>query len=170
MSTRRLYNATMSTLTQHSHMMYCREYLHRFLRLPQCHRFQQWYWCWPGQHQPLYSIMALIQELEDHPFDAHAEETRRLIGLAIDMCGHQSNGGIVATEEGDPIPRPLHEGGTEAWTFIRRASERAWVSLMCAIFLWDMICQIHDLDGPQADLKLGKSWHRSKFAPLSPKC
>jgi hypothetical protein len=107
-------------------MMYCREYLHRFLRLAQCHHFQPWHWCWPGQHQPLYSIMALIQELEDHPFDPLAVESRRLIDLAIDMCGPQTNGGIVATEDGDPILRPLHEGGSEAWTFIRRARERAW--------------------------------------------
>ena len=70
--------------------------------------------------------MALIQDLSDHPFDALAHETRRLIDLAIDMCRPQSDGGIVATEDGDPIARPLHEGGAEAWKFIRGVRARAW--------------------------------------------
>lgn len=69
--------------------------------------------------------MALIQDLEDHPFDPLAHETRRLIALAIDMSGPEANGGIVSLEDGDPVMRPLHEGGSEAWTFVRRARERA---------------------------------------------
>ncbi|KAK5167509.1 uncharacterized protein LTR77_007208 [Saxophila tyrrhenica] len=102
------------------------EYLHRFLRLTQCNDFQPWHWCWPGQHQPLYSIMALLQELEDRPFDTLAMQTRRLIDLAILMCGPQANEGILSHEDGDSDARPLHEGGAEAWVFIRRARERAW--------------------------------------------
>jgi hypothetical protein len=70
--------------------------------------------------------MALLQELEDDPYDPWAMETRRLIDLAIYMCGPIANEGIVSNEEGDPDLRPLHEGGSEAWVFIRRARERAW--------------------------------------------
>jgi hypothetical protein len=70
--------------------------------------------------------MALIQDLEDNPFDINASETRRLIDLAIFQCGPQANEGILSNEEGSPDTRPLHEGGSEAWVFIRRARERAW--------------------------------------------
>jgi hypothetical protein len=109
-----------------TYMNYCREYLHRFIRLTQCNDFQPWHWCWPGQHQPLYSIMALLQDLEDNPSDRAAIETRRLIDLAIFMCGPQANEGILSSEDGSPDARPLHDGGSEAWVFIRRVRERVW--------------------------------------------
>lgn len=70
--------------------------------------------------------MALLQDLEYNPFDPAAMETRRLIDLAIYMCGPQANEGILSNEEGNPDARPLHDGGSEAWVFIRRARERAW--------------------------------------------
>ncbi len=70
--------------------------------------------------------MALLQELEDNPFDTLAMETRRLIDLAIFMCGPQANEGILSNEDGYSDTRPLHEGGSQVWGFIAKARERAW--------------------------------------------
>lgn len=70
--------------------------------------------------------MALLQDLEDNPFDLNAMESRRLIDLAIFMCGPQANEGILSNEDGSPATRPLHDGGSEAWAFIRKARERSW--------------------------------------------
>lgn len=110
--------------------MYPREYLYRFLRLTQNRLFEPFHWCWPGQHQPLFSIMALIQHLEDCPEDPAAGETRRLIDLAILMSKSQHNEGIVASDEaGERDRRPLHEGGAHAWTFIWQARDKVWTKL-----------------------------------------
>ena len=42
------------------------------------------------------------------------------------MSGPQQNDGIISNKDGNPDVRPLLEGGSEAWTFIRWARERAW--------------------------------------------
>lgn len=110
-----------------SAMMYCREYLHRFLMLTQRDDFQPWHWCWPGQHQPLHSIMVLIQDLEECPSGPLARQTRRLVDLALTMTGQaEDNGGIMSQENGDPDFRPLQDGGHEAWKFVRMARDKCW--------------------------------------------
>lgn len=70
--------------------------------------------------------MALISDLEDHPDDPEATETRKLVDLAIYKCIGSDDCGIVSHEDGNPDPRPLHPGGTQAWRFLRRARDRAW--------------------------------------------
>ncbi|RMY82898.1 hypothetical protein D0862_11862 [Hortaea werneckii] len=60
-----------------------RLFLHSFLQLAQDQRFQPWHWCWPGQHQPLHSILALITELEEHPDGTWARDTRRADDLSF---------------------------------------------------------------------------------------
>lgn len=107
-------------------MLHCKKFLHYFLRLAQCQDFQPWHWCWPGIHQPMHAMMAIIQDLEDHPNQATATETRKLIDLAFHMSSSQGTSGILSNDDGSPILRPLTEGGSEAWTFIRRARQRAW--------------------------------------------
>lgn len=112
-------------------MMYPREYLYRFLQLTQNRQFAPFHWCWPGRHQPLFSVTALIQHLEDSPDDPLAGETRRLVDLAIYMCApSQPDEGIVARDEGDIYePRPLHGGGADTWRFIRNARKKVWSNM-----------------------------------------
>lgn len=109
-------------------MMKCREYLYRFLQLTQRNDFQPWHWCWPGRHQPLHSTMALITDLDESQHPEFVPETRKLIDLALSMCGQDSfSGGVISNEDGEPDIRPLQDaGGQETWKFIRRARDKCW--------------------------------------------
>jgi len=107
----------------------CRKYLHGFLKITQNPSFQPWHWRWPGQHQPLHSIMALIISLSTSP-DSNsplARETRKLIDLAIYMCGPQENNGIQSTEDGHYDSRPLSMVGSKAWELIRETRSKVWI-------------------------------------------
>ena len=114
-----------------------RLFLHSFLQLAQDQRFQPWHWCWPGQHQPLHSILALITELEEHPEGTWARETRRLVDLGLRMCadGEGKGGevceGIVSMEGEEVDSRSAGTeggvtGGEGVWRFIRRARDDVW--------------------------------------------
>ncbi|KAI7361790.1 hypothetical protein KC354_g7817 [Hortaea werneckii] len=116
-----------------------RLFLHSFLQLAQDQRFQPWHWCWPGQHQPLHSILALITELEEHPEGTWARETRRLVDLGLRMCadGEGKGGevceGIVSMEGEEVDSRTVGTegggrlaGGDGVWRFIRRARDDVW--------------------------------------------
>lgn len=108
-------------------MMNCRESLHRFLQLTQRSDFQPWHWVWPGRHQPLHSIMALINDLDENPTTAFAIETRQLVDLALSLCSNGADSsGIISSEDGEPDPRPLNDGGFAAWKFIRAARDDCW--------------------------------------------
>lgn len=104
----------------------CRTFLHQFLKLAQDQNFQPWHWSWPGQHQPLHSILALITELEDFPNDPLASETRKLVDLGLSMCESSRNGGIASREGAFVDSRLLSDGGFEAWDFIRKARDEVW--------------------------------------------
>lgn len=110
----------------HSTVANCRTFLHEFLKLAQNQDFQPWHWCWPGQHQPLHSILVLVTELEDFPHDPLSAETRKLVDLGLSMCESSGDGGITSTEGGHVDSRPLTNGGFEAWKIIRRARDEVW--------------------------------------------
>ncbi|KAH7417591.1 fungal-specific transcription factor domain-containing protein [Cadophora sp. MPI-SDFR-AT-0126] len=107
----------------------CRRYLHGFLKITQNSSFQPWHWRWPGQHQPLHSIMALIISLSNSPESNTplARETRKLIDLAIYSCGPQEINGIQSTEDGHYDSRPLSIAGSKAWEFIRETRSKVWI-------------------------------------------
>jgi hypothetical protein len=104
-------------------------FLHRFLELAQNEDFQPWHWCWPGQHQPLHSILALINELEESPDDPLADESRQLVDLGLSMCESSHDGGITSAEGDHFDARLLSSGGTEAWNLIKRARDEVWEKL-----------------------------------------
>lgn len=120
------YQAPMSQLISDSAIGNCRIFLHEFIKLAQNQDFQPWHWCWPGQHQPLHSILALVTELEEHPGDPLAGETRKLVDLALAMCESSGDGGISSHEDGHIDLRPLTDSGIEAWKIIRKARDEVW--------------------------------------------
>jgi hypothetical protein len=65
--------------------------------------------------------MTLILHLDQSLDDATARETRKLVDLAIFMCGPQENHGILSSEDGNFDFRPLNVSGSKAWEFIRQA-------------------------------------------------
>lgn len=69
--------------------------------------------------------MAIIVDLEENPHNPVAAESRKLVDLAFYMCGGRSTG-ILSDEQGSINPRPLDEGGSEVWNYLRRARARAW--------------------------------------------
>lgn len=72
--------------------------------------------------------MALIDDLEQFPSSPLAKQTRNLIDLALSMSGEYSDSnGITSHDmEGGADARPLHDGGSECWKFIRRARDKCW--------------------------------------------
>lgn len=70
--------------------------------------------------------MALILHLDQSPDDSTARETRKLVDLAIFMCGPQENHGILSSEDGNFDSRPLSVSGSKAWEFIRQARAKVW--------------------------------------------
>ena len=107
--------------------MHCREYLLRFIRLTQRRDFQPWRFSWPGQHQPLHSILVLIAELNAQPHHDLAPATREFIDLALSMCCEDGlSGGIVSHEIGEQDSRQLSHSGLQSWAFIRQARDKCW--------------------------------------------
>jgi hypothetical protein len=70
--------------------------------------------------------MTLILHLDQSLDDATARETRKLVDLAIFMCGPQENHGILSSEDGNFDFRPLNVSGSKAWEFIRQARAKVW--------------------------------------------
>jgi hypothetical protein len=68
--------------------------------------------------------MILLKELERDPLGPDAETFRTVVDEAIALC--TADGGISGTEGGGTIPRPLTEGGQEAWAFVRKLRAVAW--------------------------------------------
>lgn len=71
--------------------------------------------------------MALIIDLSTCSDDTLARETRKLVDLAIYMCGPQENNGIQSTEDGHYDSRPLSMAGSKAWEFIRETRSKVWI-------------------------------------------
>ncbi|KUJ13630.1 uncharacterized protein LY89DRAFT_785273 [Mollisia scopiformis] len=102
-----------------------RNYLQKFLFIACAKDFQWFQWAWPGNHQPLHAIMILLKEVEQNPFGPDSELSRNIVDQAFALCN--IDGGISGNEQGNIMPRPLTEGGQEAWEFIRRLRARAWI-------------------------------------------
>lgn len=97
--------------------------------LAQDQHLQPWHWCWPGQHQPLHSILALITELEECPDDPLADASRQLVDLGLLMCESSNRRGITSAEDNHSNTRLLSSSGVEAWNLIKRARDEVWEKL-----------------------------------------
>ena len=110
------------------------------------HDFHQFQWSWPGNHQPLHALMALLKDLEGlNPHCTEAEAIRTVFDQVICLCAPDGGGITSAVNTKDDhvsesesqnsyfhtrpailTPRPLNEGGLEAWKLIRRVRSRLW--------------------------------------------
>lgn len=116
--------------------MKSRLYLLLFLRLAGRPDFQPWHWAWPGQHQPLHSIMTLITDLEDSPVHPLAFSTRQLVDLALTMRRGNEEHGITACENDVPRARPLLNNGSELWRYIRCLRDQVWENAGLDANIW----------------------------------
>ena len=103
---------------------HCCLYLSKYIVLTCAHEFCGFQWAWPGNHQPLHALMMLLKEVDRDPYSMGADTARTIVDQAIALCG--PGGGITSEEEGRLVPRPLTEGGSEAWDLVKRLRARAW--------------------------------------------
>lgn len=69
--------------------------------------------------------MTLLKEVKRDPYGVEAPASRSIIDQAMALCG--PDGGMSGTHDGKIMPRPLTEGGKEAWGLIKRLRSRAWI-------------------------------------------
>ena len=68
--------------------------------------------------------MMLLKEFERNPHSPEAEISRNVIDQTMALCS--PDGGITGSDGWNITPRPLTEGGAEAWDLIRRLRARVW--------------------------------------------
>ena len=106
--------------------------------------------------------MTLITHLDQYPDDSTSRETRKLVDLAVFMCGPQENNGILSSEDGIFDSRPLSVSGSKAWEFIRQARAKVWtkagldpIILNCPERVEDInIDGVERLEKPTPDMSL----------------
>lgn len=97
--------------------------------------------------------MALITHLDEYPNDLSAQETRKLVDLALNMCRDDLYGGIVAEDDGEITSRSLTDERRGPWRLVRSARDRVWEKagfdsniLMCPSRIDDI--QFDDIEMP----------------------
>ena len=106
--------------------------------------------------------MTLITHLDQYPDDSTSRETRKLVDLAVFMCGPQENNGILSSEDGILDSRPLSVSSSKAWEFIRQARAKVWtkagldpIILNCPERVEDInIDGVERLEKPTPDMSL----------------
>jgi hypothetical protein len=89
--------------------------------------FARFQWAWPGNHQPLHSLMMLLHGIGCRPNDPNLKSSCTIVDQVLALCGPQ--GGITASDDDELMARPLTEGGSEAWNLVRRLRCKLWASL-----------------------------------------
>ena len=87
--------------------------------------FKRFHWAWPGNHQPLQAIVLLLKEIDSNPNGHETQASCFIIDETIALCG--PDGGVSGLLDGGLSPRPLTEGGQEAWSLIKRLRATAWI-------------------------------------------
>jgi hypothetical protein len=85
---------------------------------------QAFHWCWPGRYQPLHAIMIIVREVGQNPQWASAVAYRAIVDDALALCS--PNGGLTVMDSRGMVLRPLNNGGSEVWDFIKRLRARVW--------------------------------------------
>jgi hypothetical protein len=66
----------------------------------------------------------MLVDLYERPNSVEAPRSRALIDKVFSLAS--PDGGIVNSEDGVSVQRPLREGGREAWDMMRRLRQKAW--------------------------------------------
>lgn len=74
-------------------------------------------------HQPLQPTAILLNHMARCPADPANPHYRRILDIAFAFMGQ--DGGIIADDSGRHV-RPLTDGGSEAWDYLRRLRSRVW--------------------------------------------
>lgn len=69
--------------------------------------------------------MLLLKEIDSNPNGHETQASCLVIDETIALCG--PDGGVSGLLDSGLLPRPLTEGGQEAWSLIKRLRSRAWV-------------------------------------------
>ncbi len=77
-------------------------------------------------HQPLHAVVITLNDLLQTPTSAYADRARHVIDIIFALTGRQ--GGLIAGSDynAGSAKRPLSNGGSEAWNYLRRLRAKAW--------------------------------------------
>ncbi|KAL7270116.1 hypothetical protein RUND412_007186 [Rhizina undulata] len=101
----------------------CHSFLRKFIHLSRSPLFQPYQWFCPGTYQPLHATMILLLDLYERPFTAEAPRSRVYVDEVFALFGEHGN---YSTGDGEVCPRPLMEGGREAWKMLGRLRRKAY--------------------------------------------
>lgn len=106
----------------HSALHASHSFLRNFIHLSRAPQFRPYTWFCPGTYQPLHATMIVLLDLYERPLALEAARSRAYVddvfALFAEAASHSG-----ALEDG---PRPLKEGGREAWRILGRLRSRAY--------------------------------------------
>lgn len=107
--------------------LYCCAFLEKYVVLCCGPEFTGFQWSWPGNHQPLHALVLVLKEIERNPMSEEVDVSCAIVNQVMALSAPE--GGITGSGGGSMMRRPLTEGGSEAWDFIRRLRARVWTKL-----------------------------------------
>ncbi|KAI1611053.1 fungal-specific transcription factor domain-containing protein [Exophiala viscosa] len=107
--------------------VHCCAFLEKYVVLACAGDFGRFQWAWPGNHQPLHAMMMVLKGIERDPAGQDVRISCTIIDEVMALCSPE--GGITGSDGSSMTPRPLTEGGAEAWDLVRRLRARVWLTV-----------------------------------------
>ncbi|KAK5948416.1 hypothetical protein OHC33_010590 [Knufia fluminis] len=99
----------------------CHGFMRKFLSLAKDPELCRFRWAWGGTLHPMHATIIMLIDLHDRPHSDEAPRSRAMIDKMFSLASPEK--GIVDNKF---IALPLKEGGTEAWTMLRKLRHRTW--------------------------------------------
>lgn len=99
----------------------CHGYMRKFLSLAEDAELRRFRWAWSSTFHPMHATMILLIDLHDRPHSDEAPRSRAMIDRMFSLASLAK--GLVDDKF---TAVPLKEGGTEAWTMLRKLRHKAW--------------------------------------------